>query len=312
MKHRRLTGIVAVLCLFLILCAVGCGKTGSFANHKNQTSGLAETTEKSVSAVTKESETAQKTSDVKTDVTEKTEGPTEDPAAIVASEAEASRLAAESAEAASKEEESRIAASIAEASRLAAESAEAASKEEESRIAASVAEASRLAAASAEAASREEESRRIEESIEESIAAVEEESRRVAESIEESIAESIAEASRQAAEEESRRIAESIEESIAESQAEASRQAAEEESIAAVEEESRRAAEEESRRAAEAATTAPVRSLQNYIANLNTHKFHYPGCRSVGQMKEENKWYFYGDRQELIDQGYEPCKICNP
>lgn len=49
-----------------------------------------------------------------------------------------------------------------------------------------------------------------------------------------------------------------------------------------------------------------------YIANTNTKKFHYPSCSSVGQMKESNKWYFTGTRDELIDLGYDPCGRCHP
>ena len=49
-----------------------------------------------------------------------------------------------------------------------------------------------------------------------------------------------------------------------------------------------------------------------YIANTNTKKFHYPSCSSVKDMKESNKWYFTGTREELIEQGYEPCKRCKP
>lgn len=49
-----------------------------------------------------------------------------------------------------------------------------------------------------------------------------------------------------------------------------------------------------------------------YIANTNTHKFHYPSCPSVGQMKESNKWYVTLTRDELIDLGYQPCGRCNP
>ncbi len=49
-----------------------------------------------------------------------------------------------------------------------------------------------------------------------------------------------------------------------------------------------------------------------YIANTNTKKFHYPDCESVSDMKEKNKMYFNGSREELIDQGYQPCKRCNP
>ncbi len=50
----------------------------------------------------------------------------------------------------------------------------------------------------------------------------------------------------------------------------------------------------------------------NYVANTNTHKFHYPTCDSVNDMKESNKWYYSGTREELINQGYDPCKRCNP
>ncbi len=49
-----------------------------------------------------------------------------------------------------------------------------------------------------------------------------------------------------------------------------------------------------------------------YIANENTGKFHYPDCFSVDRMKEYNKWYFDGTREELIDLGYKPCKKCRP
>lgn len=49
-----------------------------------------------------------------------------------------------------------------------------------------------------------------------------------------------------------------------------------------------------------------------YIANTNTKKFHYPTCSSVDQMKESNKWYFTGTRDELIELGYDPCGRCHP
>lgn len=50
----------------------------------------------------------------------------------------------------------------------------------------------------------------------------------------------------------------------------------------------------------------------DYILNVNTKKFHYPSCASVGQMKESNKRAYTGSRDEVIAQGYEPCKECNP
>ena len=57
---------------------------------------------------------------------------------------------------------------------------------------------------------------------------------------------------------------------------------------------------------------APATTTASYIANTNTKKFHYPSCNSVKKMKEKNKLYFEGSRDELIKQGYEPCKNCNP
>lgn len=49
-----------------------------------------------------------------------------------------------------------------------------------------------------------------------------------------------------------------------------------------------------------------------YILNTNTHKFHNPSCSSVDDMKEANKQEYVGNREDLIKQGYDPCKRCNP
>jgi DNA-entry nuclease len=49
-----------------------------------------------------------------------------------------------------------------------------------------------------------------------------------------------------------------------------------------------------------------------YIINENTGKFHKADCPSVSAMKEKNRHKFTGDRQDLLRQGYEPCKNCNP
>jgi len=49
-----------------------------------------------------------------------------------------------------------------------------------------------------------------------------------------------------------------------------------------------------------------------YILNTNTRKFHYPSCSSVSDMKEKNKQEWVGSRDELINEGYEPCGRCNP
>ncbi len=51
---------------------------------------------------------------------------------------------------------------------------------------------------------------------------------------------------------------------------------------------------------------------QTYILNKNTKKIHYPWCSSVDDMAEHNKQEFTGDINELIEQGFSPCKRCNP
>ena len=49
-----------------------------------------------------------------------------------------------------------------------------------------------------------------------------------------------------------------------------------------------------------------------YILNTNTKKFHYPYCKSVKSMKDKNKRETTQSRDEIIRQGYDPCKNCNP
>ena len=56
----------------------------------------------------------------------------------------------------------------------------------------------------------------------------------------------------------------------------------------------------------------PASQGTTYILNTNTHKFHYPSCGSVSQMKESNKQTYTGSRDDLIAQDYDPCKKCNP
>lgn len=59
-------------------------------------------------------------------------------------------------------------------------------------------------------------------------------------------------------------------------------------------------------------TSTPVSTGTEYILNTNTKKFHYPSCSSVKQMKASNKKEYTGSRDDLIAQGYDPCKKCNP
>ena len=56
----------------------------------------------------------------------------------------------------------------------------------------------------------------------------------------------------------------------------------------------------------------PVPQGTTYVLNTNTMKFHYPDCSSVDQMKEKNKQIYTGNREDVINMGYVPCKRCNP
>lgn len=47
-----------------------------------------------------------------------------------------------------------------------------------------------------------------------------------------------------------------------------------------------------------------------YVINTNTRKFHLPDCSSVSQMSSKNKLESNDTKDELINEGYEPCKNC--
>ena len=50
----------------------------------------------------------------------------------------------------------------------------------------------------------------------------------------------------------------------------------------------------------------------HYVLNTNSHKFHLPSCPSVEDMSEKNREDYYGSREDLIAQGYDPCGSCHP
>ena len=51
---------------------------------------------------------------------------------------------------------------------------------------------------------------------------------------------------------------------------------------------------------------------QNYVLNTKSMKFHYPHCESAQQISRKNRKDHFGPREDLIDQGYSPCGICQP
>lgn len=59
-------------------------------------------------------------------------------------------------------------------------------------------------------------------------------------------------------------------------------------------------------------TELPAAITQTYVLNTNTMRFHMPDCSSVSQIKEKNKQIFKGNRDDIIAQGYTPCRQCNP
>jgi len=50
----------------------------------------------------------------------------------------------------------------------------------------------------------------------------------------------------------------------------------------------------------------------DYVLNTNTKKYHYPDCSSVNQMKDKNKEFYSGTREEIIAKGHSPCGNCRP
>lgn len=60
-------------------------------------------------------------------------------------------------------------------------------------------------------------------------------------------------------------------------------------------------------------TEQPSKTSEDlYVLNRNTKKFHRPNCSSVQDIKPKNKQEFSGNTKALIQQGYSPCKSCNP
>lgn len=62
-----------------------------------------------------------------------------------------------------------------------------------------------------------------------------------------------------------------------------------------------------------ASSTLPENSEKvTYVLNKNTHKFHVPSCPSAADIKPKNRKEFTGTREDVVAQGYDPCKRCHP
>ena len=62
----------------------------------------------------------------------------------------------------------------------------------------------------------------------------------------------------------------------------------------------------------EAANVSSQGEETSFILNENTRKFHKPDCPSTEDILGKNRKQFTGSREELMKEGYEPCKRCNP
>ena len=67
-----------------------------------------------------------------------------------------------------------------------------------------------------------------------------------------------------------------------------------------------------SKSTANASKSDTSKTEYSYVANTSTKKFHKSTCASVSKIKSENRLDYTGTREELISEGYDPCKKCNP
>lgn len=65
-------------------------------------------------------------------------------------------------------------------------------------------------------------------------------------------------------------------------------------------------------KAVESETEITDGEKQTYIVNLNTKKFHTEDCPAVQKIKADNKKSYTGYRDNLVNNGYEPCGQCKP
>lgn len=57
---------------------------------------------------------------------------------------------------------------------------------------------------------------------------------------------------------------------------------------------------------------ASTTTAGSYVLNTNRHKFHLPGCASVETISPKNRKDVNESREQIISEGYAPCKRCNP
>lgn len=60
------------------------------------------------------------------------------------------------------------------------------------------------------------------------------------------------------------------------------------------------------------AAASESKGTAEYVLNTNSKKFHVPSCSSVDQMSAKNRKDVEDTRENIVGQGYDPCKRCNP
>ena len=53
-------------------------------------------------------------------------------------------------------------------------------------------------------------------------------------------------------------------------------------------------------------------NINEYVLNIKTKKVHLSDCRYVDDMNDSNKEVIEGSLQEILDEGFDACKVCNP
>lgn len=56
---------------------------------------------------------------------------------------------------------------------------------------------------------------------------------------------------------------------------------------------------------------AAVLAAPQYVASINKEPFHRISCRWAQKISPKNAVY-YNTRQEAIQDGHRPCKVCKP
>lgn len=49
----------------------------------------------------------------------------------------------------------------------------------------------------------------------------------------------------------------------------------------------------------------------SYVGASTTGKFHYTDCRWANKIRADHR-VFFSSREEALDAGYVPCKVCRP